>query len=231
MIKWSKVLLVTVPFFLQAAAADAALITFASRPAFSAAAPGLPVETFESGLVAPGGVTTCAGPVSSGAASACFPLGGLLPGATYAASPGPLLALLGAGFPVIGNPSKVLGPNAFADTFNITFASATAVGFDVFPGFTAGSVQISIFDPLNVLLGMFTIAAPIGGTFFGVISTTDLIGRINIASLTATPGELVDNVAFGVAQVPEPGLLLLLGSGALTAAARGRLRKSRKKHA
>jgi hypothetical protein len=62
--------------------AQAALITFSSRALFAAAAPGLPVETFESGLVAPGAVTVCSGPVSSASASACFPLGGLLPGVT-----------------------------------------------------------------------------------------------------------------------------------------------------
>ena len=51
----------------------ATTITFATRPAFNAAAPGLPIETFESGLVAPGAtVTTCTGPLSSAAGSACF---------------------------------------------------------------------------------------------------------------------------------------------------------------
>jgi PEP-CTERM motif len=192
--------------------AQAALITFSSRGLFAAAAPGLPLETFESGLVAPGAVTLCSGPVSSAAASACFPLGGLLPGVTYSATPNGSMAVIGTGFPALGNSSKLFGPNAFVDTFNMTFASATAVGFDVFPGPTAGNVVISVFDLANLPLGSFTIAAPImGGAFFGAVSDAGLIGRINIASQTSVPAELVDNVAFGVSQIPEPASAVLVG--------------------
>src|SRR6267142_1445669 len=166
------------------------LVTFTSRPAFNAAAPGLPFETFESASVAPGAVITCMGPVSSTMGGGCFPVAGLLPGAIYNASVAtqPNLVVLGAAFASVGNASRVLGPNRFADTFNITFGNANAVGFDVF--------------------------APTGGTFFGVISTTINIGRINIASAN-NGGELVDNVAFGRTgpAVPEPMTILLLGTG------------------
>jgi hypothetical protein len=194
----------------------ATTITFATRPAFNAAAPGLPVETFESGLVAPGTITGCTGPLSSAAGSACFAVGTLLPGAIYSASPSGLLVLISAGFPPVGNASKVLGPSPFVDTFNISFTAATtAVGFDFFPGPAAGNVQISVFDPGSVSLGVFTLNAALGANFFGVVSTGDLIGRINITSMTALPGELIDNVAFGNAgaTVPEPSSLVLLTSG------------------
>lgn len=194
--------------------AYADLITFASRPTFNSAAPGLPVETFESGLVAPGGVTTCAGPLSSTSASACFPLGGLLPGVVYGASSGGTLAVLGAGTGGVGNTSKVLGPNAFVDTFNISFIVPTnAVGFDVFPGPLAGNVVISVFSSTSAPLGSFTIGGVTGGSFFGVLATTDQIGRINVASQAASPGELVDNLAFGAASVPEPSSLTLVVGG------------------
>jgi hypothetical protein len=114
--------------------AYAELFIFATRPAFNAAAPGLSVETFESGLVGPGAGISCTGPVSSAMSLPCFPTGSLLPGVVYSASPGRDLVVLGAGFPGVGNPSRVIGPNNFADTFNLRFANANAVGFDVFAG-------------------------------------------------------------------------------------------------
>jgi hypothetical protein len=188
-----------------------ALVTYSSRDLFNAAAPGLPLETFEAGLVAPGAVTICNGPLTSASASACFPAGGLLPGVTYSAVPGPSMALLGADFPGVGNTSKVLGPNLFPDTLDVTFASANSAGFDFFPGLISGNVAISIFGPANVLLGVFVVNAPLGPSFFGVTSDTGpgSIGRINIASQSASPGELIDNLAFGNTVVPEPYSLLL----------------------
>jgi hypothetical protein len=123
-------------------------------------------------------------------------------------------------------PCPVLGPNLFADTLNLTFASADAVGFDVFPGLISGNILISLFNANNGLLGSFTIFAPVGGTFFGAISEGELIGRIDITSLTAAPGELVDNVAFGTV-VPEPATLVLLGTGLAATAAARRSRRRR----
>ncbi len=212
--------------------AYADLITFSTRPTFNAAAPGLPVETFESGLVAPGAVRACNGPLSSAMSSTCFPLGGLLPGVVYNASDASSanMVVLGAGLPGVDNTSKVLGPNALRDTFNLTFANANAVGFDVLPGPVAGNVAISVFDSANTPLGVFTVAAPIGGTFFGVIFTTGTIGRINVASQSTAPGELIDNLAFGTAvatAVPELTTMLLLGTG--LAAIGAAVRKRRKK--
>jgi hypothetical protein len=210
-----------------AAPASASIITFNSRIAFNAAAPGLPVETFESGLVAAGAVTPCTGPLSSANGSTCFPAGALLPGVTYASVPPSSfdMVLLGAGG-VAGNPSKALGPNQFASAFDIIFSgSPTAIGFDFFPGPTAGNVVVSAFSPANASLGIFTIPGLVAPNFFGLLST-DAIGRLNIASQSSQPGELIDNLAFGTpstpAPVPEPSTLLLLGSGAVAMAARRR---------
>jgi hypothetical protein len=107
-----------------------------------------------------------------------------------------------------------VGPNLFVDTFNLTFSTANAIGFDFHPGPSAGNVAISVFDPSNVLLGSSTINATLGANFFGVISDAGAgtIGRINIASQALPPGELVDNLAFGNA-VSEPGTFILLAGG------------------
>lgn len=51
-------------------------------------------------------------------------------------------------------------------------------GFEVFPGLVDGPVVVSVFSPSDATLGTFTIPAIRGGTFFGVISTTDVIGRL-----------------------------------------------------
>lgn len=202
-------------FLLLTVPAYADLVTFNSLAAFTAAAPGLPVETFESGLVATSSITNCAGPLSGATASACFPLGGLLPGVVYSStSPDGIMGLLG-GSGVVGNTTKVLGPALIASTMNLTFTSATAVGFDVFPGLAPGNILISIFSSTDTALGSFTIQGASGGSFFGVVSTPDLIGRVNIASQAVSPGELIDNLRFGTTTttVPEPSSLLLLAAG------------------
>jgi PEP-CTERM motif len=207
--------------------ADAALIAFDSRVAFEAAAPGLSVETFEAGLVGAGSATVCTGALSRANGSSCFADGALLADVTYNAAltrppvrPTETLfnmVVLGAGFPSLFNSSRVLGPNRFADTFNVTFLSTEAVGLDVWAGQSPGDVVFSIFGSGGAPLGVFTIAAPVGGTFFGVLSTDVAIERINIASLSTSAGEVIDNLAFRsstpTAAVPEPGALALLGLG------------------
>ena len=190
-----------------------ALITYSNQPAFIGAAPGLPTETFAAGLVSPASVTTCSGPLNSMSANSCFPAGGLLPGVTYSSTSGSL-ALVGTGFPGVGNTSNVLGPNQFGDTFTLALTQASAVGFNVFTR-APGSVSISIYDPANALLGAFTTATPSGGSFFGVVSNMGLIGRVSVIGQN-TPGEVIGNVSFGVptaTTTPEPCSLLLSGVG------------------
>jgi hypothetical protein len=85
--------------------------------------------------------------------------------------------------------------------------------------------MISAFGPTNAPLGSSSLFAPLGGIFFGVISDAGPIGRLNIASQTSQPGELVDNVAFGNVSVPEPASVLLFGIG-LGASALGRRRST-----
>ena len=192
-----------------------ALITYSDPSTFNSAAPGLPTETFAAGMVAPASVTTCSGPLSSTRGDACFPAGGLLPGVVYSSTSGPM-AVIGTGFPGLNNTSKLLGPNNFGDTFDLAFTQTSAAGFEVFASpRTAGNVLISVYNPANALLGNFTVAAPLTGSFFGVVSNADLIGRIDILSQATFPGEVIGNLSFGVptAATPEPCSLLLSGAG------------------
>ena len=182
--------------------ADGALITFNTRTAFNAAAPGLPVETFESRDAQ--GVLICPGPLMRGQECPMTPdtvlpeppFDGLLPGITYSSTSG-ILVLLGPDFLSYGNTSNVLGPYAAGDTMDLTLESASAIGFDVFPGIAPADILISVFDSLNAPIGTFTILASPGGTFFGVLSDSGLIGRINVDTLAEFQGGLVDDVAFG----------------------------------
>ena len=219
-----RCLLLLVAILSSSVPVHADLVTFDSLGAFTAAAPGLPVETFESGLVDPGGITPCPGPLSSAAASACFPAGGLLPGVVYSAVVSGVLtddplSVMGAGFSPFGNPSKALGPFAPDETtLNLAFTDVNAVGFDL-QFFSLYFANISVFSPNQVLLG--TIALPFdfaGGTrFAGAVSTTDSIGSVHVQVRAAlgpggSPGrEIIDNVRFG--KVPEPSSMLLLVAG------------------
>lgn len=122
---------------------------------------------------------------------------------------GPVLG--GPGFPVLGNTSKVLSPAiVLSSTLSLEFTSATAVGFDVFPGPVSRPIVISVFNPSDVALGTFTIQGAFAGSFFGVLSTTDPIGSL---SIDGEIGELIDNLRFGAATVPESSSLLLLAAG------------------
>jgi hypothetical protein len=216
--------------------ADGALITFNTRAAFNAAAPGLPVETFESRDA--GGVLICPGPLMRGQECPMTPgtvlpepplVGGLLAGITYSSESG-ILVLVGRDFLDFGNTSNVLGPYAAGDTLDLTFESASAIGFDVFPGIVApGEILISVFDSVNAPMGTFTILASPGGTFFGVLSDSGLIGRINVDTRAEFEGGLVDDVAFGV-PVAEPATILLIGTGLASLLVRTERRRRRQPH-
>ena len=214
--------------------ADGALITFDTRAAFNAGAPGLPVESFESRF-ASGGVLFCPGPLMKGQECPMTPEtvlpppplpSGLLAGITYS-SESSILVLVGRGFLIrpdflsLGNSSNVLGPYSGLDTLDVTLESASAIGLDVFPGVATGDVVISVFDSANAPMGTFTVLASPGGTFFGVLSDSGLIGRINVGAPGEYPGGLVDDVAFGV-PIAEPATILLIGTGL---AGLGRIRR------
>jgi hypothetical protein len=194
---------------------QAGLIVYSDRPTFDAAAPGLPIETFEAGNIGAGVIVACPSPLDSLSNNSCFSPGSILPGIQFASSGHPAdgIALAGAGF--AGLPSKAIFANYFEDTLGINLLSpATAIGFDLY-SINPSTIAVSIYDPAAVLLGSYNVGAGSSPVFFGVISDSGPIGSVGLASLTGA-AEGIDNVAFGNAgAIPEPATFGLLGAGLL----------------
>lgn len=174
-----------------------ALTFYSDRATFQAAAPALPFfEDFEEGNVASGQVANCADPVDSSSSDTCFSPGDIEPGMAVISSSGGGMALLGAN--VLSNPSKVIGANFFSDTTSVTFSNGErAVGMDVYVNLASEVLNVNIFTTGDVLIGSTTVATSGSGAFFGVISDTDLITRIEIVS-PSSAGELLDDVEYPV---------------------------------
>ena len=202
--------LAAVAFGMSAHQASAGLILFNSRAAFDAAAPGLPIEDFEEAATAP--FQAFPGPLDSTSSNVAFSPGDILAGVTFsAAGVGELLVLNPGNF---GAPSAILGPNTFTDDLIMAFGTGVnAVGFDLFSFSGTGNIAVNIFDS-GGLISSTALFIDTTGTFFGVINWGD-ITSITFDDSAVTLGELVDNVAFGSATIPEPGTLALFGFGLL----------------
>lgn len=172
---------------------------FTDRTAFNAQVPGLPLEDFEDGNVADGGVLGCDAPLDQFSDGACFNTGEILPGIAFQDYPGPDvngLALGGAGFS--GGLSKYLVADIFTDAFDIFFTNAQtyAAGMDLHSHYLTSTVEITTYalDQVTVL-DVITTTATNTGSFLGITSS-QAIGRINIDS-PSNQAEGVDNLAFG----------------------------------
>ncbi len=110
--------------------------------------------------------------------------------------------------------SPVLSPQGqtyiFQGDFWMTFTNgAYGVSFD--SGFwdTVGTGTFDVYDPAHNLLASLT--NPILGIYTLDLSAYGIIGSIYFNSVTDPAGAAIDNLAFN--SVPEPGSLVLLGSG------------------
>ncbi len=189
--------------FLSMGSCNAALVYFNDRNSFEGASGLTGVnDDFESIAVASGGVLGIADPFVGAGFSA-------------SSSGGNGMVALGAG--LIGNPSKSIGPDFFADFAIFTFLPGVeALGIELFSNASNDTFNINIFAPGGALLGNTSVAGIGGaGTFFGVITDTGSIGRIEF---TGSSGEIFDNITLGdvvvdVGSVPLPSAIWLFGFG------------------
>lgn len=181
-------------------------IFYGERSLFDTAFPGLPLEDFEDGLWADGGVLSCPAPFDATTDNACFAPGGILPGIRFRDDPlndaggGSPQGLAGLGSGFAGSDSKSLVSNTYVDSFNVDFAPPVhAVGADLvhFAG-RRQTVEISLFDAADQLIATTQALAGNTGNFWGVYSPQP-IRRINLFSLASgfDGAEGVDDLAFG----------------------------------
>lgn len=170
------------------------LAFYTDRPTFTAAHPGIPLETFAATNVAPDSVAACQGPFASTTNNACFSPGDIQPGISVVNGSGETLVVLTPSF--IGVTCVSVGPNDFAGNGELHFSPpVTAVGLDLHSN-VPDTFQVEVFGP-GGSLGTTTANGTSPALFWGV-DTSDAggISRITFAGGPGS-GELFCNVAFG----------------------------------
>ena len=164
---------------------------------FVDAYPGLTLETFESSPAESNNYVLCQGPLSSGAATACFPRGGLRPGVRYLAEPGGAadeMAVFGAGLEF--NETRMLVANHTDDTLVIDFTSPVdTVGLEL-----ASDVGPTCAVSVRYVDHSAATDATVPGVGdedldFLTVKADRLIDQIRISSIGA---EFIDDVRFGL---------------------------------
>src|SRR3989449_6705427 len=174
-------------------------IFYDNHDAFFQQFPGLPLEDFEKGKVADGGILECPGPVDASNNNLCFSPGAILPGVEFNSDHS--IFLIGPGFSK--NLSKNIGVSVGGDAFIIDFTggNVTAAGMDLV-SYSADMCQMDVFGQPDVsgtrpLLGSKTAPCTEQGAFLGVCSD-EIITRIRIqAPILNLRFQGVDNIAFG----------------------------------
>jgi hypothetical protein len=131
---------------------------------------------------------------------------------TYTAGGGSALVGLGAG--TGGLTSVGLAADLFVESLTIEVTGGNnAFGFD-FTATSDGTLNISVFDIFDDLLGNINVATTGSSmTFFGVFSDVE-IGKILLDD-GGIPGPIIDNVIAGSTDVPEPSTLAIFALGLL----------------
>lgn len=200
--------------------AGATTFSYTSASSFDAVTNSLSTQTFNSVAsvidVGPFGLGESDNPLNSTTNS------GMLPGLTIDSTTTineSTIDIIGPG--LFGLTNYAVSSNNFGSGLNFLFSpGVTAVSLDVLTYFSSANVDITVYDSSDVLLGIFEVpnAPDTAGEFFGITTSSDTIGSVDIIA----PGAFVgaDQVQFGSAGastpvVPEPSSLWLLGSGLL----------------
>lgn len=179
------------------------------------------LETFEENNGAPASVFTLDPLLTGGVPNGPFLTGLDAPNLSVSTSTMGDLVLLTENF--LGNPSDIVGPNAFIEDGVLTFTGDTVgVGMDLWIlANNPGSMQVEVFDTLGNSLGSSLITTPGNMTYFAVQSTVEAIGMIVTSDPTGgSAGDLFDNI--DMYAIPAPGAIALLGLAGLIGTRRRR---------
>jgi len=196
---------------------NGACTMYADRGTFDAAFPGLPVEDFEEGVIADGGVAGFPMPLDASTSNAIFSPGDILPGLQITATGGTAaqeLVILGTGFN--GNPSKQVIANTFVEASIVNFSPGVgATGMDLLSHFAADTLTVDIYGA-GGLIESVNASGTNAGSFFGVSNCPEPITQIVINSPT-NQAEGADNIAFGTGAptTGTMGMILLVAILAL----------------
>ena len=186
--------LIVITVFLFTAAPSLAQVAFTNdKVAFTASNPGLALQDFESGNIAPSGVTGCSQIINENTNDLCFSPGNILPGIQFEGSKD-ILDIAGLDF--TNNPFTELTTDVLDDTEIITFPGnrVNAIGMDVgciepVLGSCSDDVLVQVFGKGDALIGSTSVAVTnLSDTFLG-IKSNELITSI---ILNADPGSFED---------------------------------------
>ena len=160
--------------------------------AFAAAVPGLVVEDFEEGDVAPASQTICSDPYDASTDDDCWDPGDIIPGLTVGTIDDALgTRIFGAG---VYTDTISTGALEFSRPLYLLCDRRRAVGFDLFSGENE-SVTIEIHGSSETPLATVPVATGPAGVFFGFVSEVAIVGVV-ITSPGAS-GPILDNVRLG----------------------------------